>query len=208
MKLSHGRRQMKKKCSQCKKEYPENKEATGCPKCAPGLVVPESEFGKPVPISSMPQEFRDALKQAIESGEVQIMGNQMRERIQEAKPQFSPEQLAFARENEPTHLFHGKDVNGYSLAPMLFNPYTGEARSKEDIESDPNGILITQPGAPILAAKKEKTGWMCRTDFEHELGNASGGVVVYPDLEDLMDDRRCIKTCGYVQVTITEKKEP
>jgi hypothetical protein len=34
-------------CAQCKKAY-RHGSGNGCPKCAPGLVVPESEFRKPI----------------------------------------------------------------------------------------------------------------------------------------------------------------
>lgn len=43
----------------------------------------------------------------------------------------------------------GRD--GY-VAPVLFNPYTGEPRDARDIASDPQGILIVQPGAPLRPA--------------------------------------------------------
>lgn len=36
------------KCAQCKKEYKHSKAGVGCPKCAPGVDVPESEFQKPI----------------------------------------------------------------------------------------------------------------------------------------------------------------
>jgi hypothetical protein len=35
---------------------------------------------------------------------------------------------------------------------MLFNPYTGKPRHPSDIRSDPQGLLIVEPGAPLLAA--------------------------------------------------------
>jgi hypothetical protein len=34
-------------CAQCKKKY-RHGSAVGCPKCAPGMVVPESEFREPI----------------------------------------------------------------------------------------------------------------------------------------------------------------
>jgi hypothetical protein len=36
------------KCAQCKKEYKCNIIAKGCPKCAPGISIAESEFIKPI----------------------------------------------------------------------------------------------------------------------------------------------------------------
>lgn len=45
-------------------------------------------------------------------------------------------------------------------------------------------------------------GYMCKTDFDYELGNASGGNVIYPSLENLQNHRRCWKTCGVVRVSV------
>jgi hypothetical protein len=35
-------------CAQCKKEYKQSTTTKGCPKCAPGLVVQESDFQQPI----------------------------------------------------------------------------------------------------------------------------------------------------------------
>lgn len=35
---------------------------------------------------------------------------------------------------------------------MMFNPYTGTPRHPSDIASDPEGLLILEPGAPLRAA--------------------------------------------------------
>jgi hypothetical protein len=37
-------------------------------------------------------------------------------------------------------------------AAMLTNPYTGTPRDYRDVEDDPTGVLIQEPGAPIYAA--------------------------------------------------------
>lgn len=37
---------------------------------------------------------------------------------------------------------------------LLFNPYTGKPRHPSDIASDPHGILMVEPGAPLRAARK------------------------------------------------------
>lgn len=37
-------------------------------------------------------------------------------------------------------------------AAMLTNPYTGTPRDYRDVESDPAGVLIQEPGAPLRAA--------------------------------------------------------
>jgi hypothetical protein len=36
---------------------------------------------------------------------------------------------------------------------MMFNPYSGKPRHPSDIQSDPAGILIVEPGAPMIAAR-------------------------------------------------------
>ena len=36
------------KCAQCKKEFKYGKSTVGCPKCAPNVDIPESEFKKPI----------------------------------------------------------------------------------------------------------------------------------------------------------------
>lgn len=36
----------------------------------------------------------------------------------------------------------------------MFNPYTGTPRHPSDIASDPEGVLILEPGEPIKAAPK------------------------------------------------------
>lgn len=43
---------------------------------------------------------------------------------------------------------------------MLFNPYTGKPRHPSDIASDPNGIMIVEPDAPLMAARNAACG--CR----------------------------------------------
>lgn len=40
------------------------------------------------------------------------------------------------------------------MKTLLFNPYTGKPRHPSDIASDPEGILIVEPGAPMMAAPK------------------------------------------------------
>lgn len=45
------------------------------------------------------------------------------------------------------------------MKTMLFNPYTGKPRHPSDIQSDPQGILIAEPDAPVIAAKPNS--WFC-----------------------------------------------
>jgi len=44
--------------------------------------------------------------------------------------------------------------------------------------------------------RKEIEGFMCSTDWEDELGEASGGVPVYASAEDLRRHRGCVKVGG------------
>lgn len=46
------------------------------------------------------------------------------------------------------------------------------------------------------------TGYMCLTDFEHELGCAMGGNTVYPSERNLRVNCRCIPQCGAVEVKV------
>jgi len=50
-------------------------------------------------------------------------------------------------------------------------------------------------------------GWMCKTDFDCELGQASGGATVHPSLEDLKDRRKCVYHCGTQQVRVLSEKD-
>lgn len=45
-------------------------------------------------------------------------------------------------------------------------------------------------------------GYMCRVDFVHELGAAMGGNTVYPNVEDCKKHRKCVDTCGIVEVEV------
>lgn len=52
-----------------------------------------------------------------------------------------------------------------------------------------------------------KIGYMCRTDYEYELGEAVGGCEVYPTIEDLKNHRKCWSDCGIVKVEIILRGE-
>lgn len=38
------------------------------------------------------------------------------------------------------------------MKTMLFNPYTGKPRDPLDISSDPEGVMVVEPDAPLVAA--------------------------------------------------------
>lgn len=46
------------------------------------------------------------------------------------------------------------------------------------------------------------TGYMCKVDFDWELGCASGGNIVYPSEKDLRERRKCVDECGIVEVRV------
>lgn len=50
-------------------------------------------------------------------------------------------------------------------------------------------------------APTKHTGFMCATDFRHELGE--GPICeVYSSIEQLEEDRSCVKECGIVEVQV------
>lgn len=51
--------------------------------------------------------------------------------------------------------------------------------------------------------KEDKFGYMCKTDWDWELGEAMGGCDVYPSVEDLKENRKCAKQCGIVKVKVS-----
>ena len=46
-------------------------------------------------------------------------------------------------------------------------------------------------------------GFMCRVDWECEIGGAMGGNKVYPSVEDLKRNRECVAWCGIVEVRVS-----
>jgi hypothetical protein len=49
-------------------------------------------------------------------------------------------------------------LNAQPQAAKLTNPYTGTPRDYRDVESDPAGVLIQEPGAPLRAAAPQPHG--------------------------------------------------
>jgi hypothetical protein len=46
-------------------------------------------------------------------------------------------------------------------------------------------------------------GYMCLTDFECELGMASGGNRVFPSVGDLKEHFKCVSGCGIAEVKVS-----
>ncbi len=60
---------------------------------------------------------------------------------------------------------------------------------------------------------KEKTYYMCYTDFIHELGEVMDGTELYASLKDIKKYRKCVVQCGIAEVKVTllgivQKPEP
>lgn len=45
-------------------------------------------------------------------------------------------------------------------------------------------------------------GYMCKVDFDHEVGYAMGGNIIYPSAEDCVEWRKCTDSCGLVKVQL------
>ncbi len=54
--------------------------------------------------------------------------------------------------------------------------------------------------------KKPRIGYMCQTDFDHELGEAPGGIKIYMSKEDCLANCTCATHCGIAKVKITFDK--
>jgi len=52
--------------------------------------------------------------------------------------------------------------------------------------------------------KKTKTAFMCKTEFNHELGNCADKVRVYNNIADMP---KCIQECGVYKVSISIIKD-
>ena len=46
-------------------------------------------------------------------------------------------------------------------------------------------------------------GYIDRTDFYHELGEAPGGILVYASTEDALEHCACAQSCGVIKVEIS-----
>lgn len=55
---------------------------------------------------------------------------------------------------------------------------------------------------PVDANVRGDELYMCATDYEHELGEASGGTPLYASVSDLKASRACVAECGIVAVRV------
>ena len=50
------------------------------------------------------------------------------------------------------------------------------------------------------------TGFMCKVDWDHELGTALGGTNIFVSQADLIANKKCTDECGIVEVEIRLKQ--
>lgn len=46
-------------------------------------------------------------------------------------------------------------------------------------------------------------GYMCKTDFDHDMRGASDGANIYPSEAALRRERPCVAQCGVVEVRVS-----
>jgi len=49
----------------------------------------------------------------------------------------------------------------------------------------------------------DRFGYICKIDWDWELGEALGGSKIYPSLKDLKAHHSCWKDCGIVKVKVS-----
>jgi len=59
----------------------------------------------------------------------------------------------------------------------------------------------------LKLSRKYKIGYMCATDWHHEVECAEDGVHIYPSIRSLKHYRKCTKECGIVRVKMTASKK-
>ena len=48
-----------------------------------------------------------------------------------------------------------------------------------------------------------KFGYMCKTEFDWEIGETTGAYGIYATVEELKDKCKCVKSCGIIKVAIS-----
>jgi hypothetical protein len=66
------------------------------------------------------------------------------------------------------------------------------------VQHDPNPAA--ESSANALPEERRVRGYMCKVDWDHELGEACGGSTIYPSLENLKPHHPMWKECGVVEV--------
>lgn len=51
--------------------------------------------------------------------------------------------------------------------------------------------------------KKSRVGYIDKTDFDYELGEARSGNIIYPSLSNILENETCSQECGVYKVKIS-----
>lgn len=102
-----------------------------------------------------------------------------------------------------THTEHCCSIHGCKYSDPYCTVVMGIKEQSfpcEDCEEDAEELGIKPE--QLRFYPQPRIGYMCKTDFDHELGQAAGGNQIYPSIQDLKRNRRCADECGIVKVEI------
>jgi len=137
--------------------------------------------------------------------------------------QFTVPARLLDRESETPWLWvtsHGVSADKVSLTlPAQVNTIGNRVTvDKSQLLDQPNKVadvgLLTAPKEMIDHEKKTFTepiwgdeqgvviGYMDKVDFDYELGGAKGGNRIFPSVKDLEENKKCVKSCGIVEVEV------
>lgn len=77
------------------------------------------------------------------------------------------------------------------------SPYRGD-----DVHSLVNDELLICDAIIDRLDSHYILGYMDKIDYEYELGQADGGIVVFSSVEDLLANKHCARRCGIVEVEV------
>jgi hypothetical protein len=120
----------------------------GNDKCSKGHTYPSREA-----VKAAPQPQADALKDALSSLDFYKRRCELLQECQ--KHMRDGERTLVCDILANGQLMGPPDGPRYAPQPqaaLITNPYTGTPRDYRDVESDPAGVLIQEPGAPLRAA--------------------------------------------------------
>ena len=110
---------------------------------------------------------------------------------------------AWAKQAGWSHSWGYSNTNKIGFCSASWNVWQAATQRQQeriaDLEAQVQALSLD---AKRLRTSQSRTGFMCLTDFQHELGEASGGISVYADEDDLKKHRNCWKGCGILKVEV------